>query len=334
MAGRATIYNRIVTKQAYDSILPENKQLIADFVDYLKAVDRSPRTIEQYKGDLKIFFCYNAEHNGNKRFTEITKREFAKFQSHVLDNWKWSPNRTRRVKASISSLSNFIEKILDEEPEYAGYRSVIRKIESPALEPRREKTIVTDEEVQRVLDSLTEQGEFQCACMFALAAYSGSRRNELLRFKVSYFDDANIMETAALYRTPEKIQTKGRGSHGKALYKYTLLEFKPYLDAWMKERERLGLESEYIFINRKNGVLSESAVDKYSRKVADILGKPFYFHCLRHQLCTRLFRIGVPANIIQEFFGWSGLEMTNVYNDLEASDSFGKYFTKDGIKGV
>lgn len=163
MERRTTVYHKIVPDNYKEIILPENLRLIDDFTDYLHAIDRSPNTIFQYEGDLKIFFTYNAMFNENKRFTEITKREFAKFQSYVL---------------------------------------------------------------------------------------------------------------------------------------------------------------------------SVSGVDNFAEEITDILGKPFYFHCLRHQLCTRLFKIGLPAHVIKEYFGWAGLEMTNIYNDNDASDLFGKYFTKEGIKGA
>lgn len=331
---RETVVNKIVTKHDFNNVIPENKQLMYDFLDYLKAVDRSTNTIHQYENDLKIFFCYNLVYNDNKKFVEITKRDFMKFQSHALNEWKWSSSRLRRVKACISSLSNYIECILDEEPEFTGYHSIIHKIESPILKPRREKTILSDNEINIVLDTLVKNEQYQCACIFALAAFSGARRSELLRFKVHYFDDENIMENAALYRTPEKIVTKGRGSSGKSLYKYTLLDFKKYYDLWINERRKRGIESEMLFVNKNGLPLSKASLTDFAKDITDILNKPFYFHSLRHQLCTRLFKLGLPADVIQEYFGWDSLDMTSIYNDNDVTDSFGKYFTKEGIKGV
>jgi len=331
--SRSTVYNSITSEESIAKILPDNKKLYEDFLDYLKSIDRSPNTIDQYKHDLQIFFTWNYECNENKKFIDITKREFAKFQSHALNDWGWSSNRIRRVKSVLSSLSNFVEDILDEEEEFAGYRSVVKKIEAPVKEEVRDKTVITDEEVQMILNKLVENNNYQCACVFALAAFGGARKSELLRYKVSYFDDKNIMDTAHLYRTPEKIQTKGRGKTGKSLTKYTLLDFKPYFDLWMKYRKDLGLNSEMLFIKHDGTALSESTLNYYAQVITKILGRPFYFHSLSHQLCTRLFKLGLPADIIKEYFGWSSLEMTTIYNDSEASDSFGKYFTSEGIKG-
>ena len=101
--ARARQWNRIADPETVGMINPENMALIEDFAIYLQSIDRSPLTIEHYKADLLIFFAYNARENGNKRFTEVTKREFVRFQNHALNVWKWSPNRIRTVKSVISS---------------------------------------------------------------------------------------------------------------------------------------------------------------------------------------------------------------------------------------
>ena len=207
--GRSTVYNNITTPELIEQILEENKELYKDFLAYLSSVDRSVKTIKSYESDLEIFFVWNLQYNKNKDFIDITKREFAKFQNHALNTWDWSPNRIRRVKSTLSSLSNYIENILDEEPKYKGYRSIIKKIENPVKETVREKTVLTDEQVGSLLDTLIEQKQYQQACIVALAAMSGARKSELLRFKVDFFSDENIVFDS-LYKTP-KISTKGRG---------------------------------------------------------------------------------------------------------------------------
>ena len=44
-------------------------------------------------------------------------------------------------------------------------------------------------------------------------------------------------------------KTKGRGK-GKFIYKYVLLDFKKYFDLWMTERERLNIDSEWLFVSK------------------------------------------------------------------------------------
>lgn len=329
--ARSTVYNQITTPELIEKIYDENKELCEDFLGYLASIDRAQSTIDSYRNDLEIFFVWNLTENKNKDFIDITKREFARFQNHALNTWDWSSNRVRRVKSVLSSLSNFIEDILDEEEKYENYRSIVNKIENPVKEPVREKTILSDEQVDMLLNTLVEQKEYQKACVIALAAFSGARKSELLRFKVDFFTDDNIVFDA-LYRTP-KIVTKGRG-RGKMLNKYVLLEFKEYLDLWIKERKKIGIDSEWLFITKQKGKwqrMKVSTLDSWTNQFSEILGVPFYFHCMRHQLCTRLLRHSLPQSVIQEYFGWSSAEMISIYSDLDVSDEFGKYFNKEGI---
>lgn len=332
MAGRSTVYNNITTLDKMSEINRKNVDLMNDFLDYLVSINRSQGTIYQYKSDLQIFFCWNIDENNNKYFVDLTKREVAKFQKYAMTEWKWSTNRLARVKSTLSSLSNYIDNMMDDEIE--NYRPIIRRVETPIKQPVRDKTIITDDEVNMILDKLVVDKKYQCACAFALAAFSGARKSELLRFKVSYFDDSNIMETAALYKTPETIKTKGRGSQGKALNKYTLLDFKKYFDLWMNERKSKGIDNDFLFVRPNGETMTISGMDSYARTISMYLGRPFYFHALRHQLCSRLFRLNIPSDIIQEYFGWSSGEMCIIYNDNEASDSFGNFFTQEGIKGA
>lgn len=334
--ARETVYNKITNDDLIKQINPKNIELMNDFLDYLSSIDRSQLTILNYRSDLNIFFCYNVIHNDNKYFVELTKRQIAKFQNYALNDLQWSSNRLRRVKSALSSMSNYIENILDDEIE--NFKPIIRKIENPVKEPVREKTVFTDEEIQWLLDTLVEKNKYQQACAIALACYSGARKRELLRFKVDYFDNSNIILDGAMYKTPEKIKTKGRSNRtGKPLYKYTLIDFKKYFDLWMKQREELGIESEWLFVSKNNNIWEQAKVslmDSYAETCSKLLNKDFYFHSLRHFLCSKLCKKNIPTSIIQEYYGWNSTEMVNIYNDNEATDSFGEYFTKDGIKQV
>lgn len=336
MKGRTTVYTKHTTPEKLAQCDPENIQLANDFLDYLSSIDRSPKTILNYKNDLDIFFVWNLEYNKNKYFVDLTKREIARFQNHAINTWGWSPNRVRRVKSTLSSMSNYIQNILDEE--IPDFKPIIRRIENPVKETVREKTVLTVEQVEYLLDSLVEKEKYQAACAIALAVYSGARKAELGRFKVSYFDEENIIYDA-MWRTPEKIKTKGRGGKlGKPLTKYILLDFKRYLDLWLAERERLGIESEWLLVTREDNEwvqIKISTLDSYAESCTRILEIPFYFHSLRHHLTTSMAsKYNLPAQIIQEYFGWASQDMISTYNDAEAVDDFGKYFGADGIKEV
>lgn len=330
MKGRTTVYNKITTPEKIAQINPENVQLYKDFLDYLKSVDRSPKTIASYESDLEIFFVWNLDNNGNKEFTKISKREFARFQNHALTALSWSSARLRRVKSCISSLSAYIENMLDEEEGYENYRSVIKKIESPVNEAVREKTVLSTEQVQKLLDTLVEREKYDKAVCIAILAYSGMRKAELLQMKMEYFY-ADHLEFGCLYKT-DKIRAKGRGVRGKQLNKYVMNKVDKYMDLWRVKRKELGINSEWVFvIQRDDAWVQRTDIESWKNEFSKILGCPFYFHSLRHQLCTALVQENIPAEVIREYFGWQSADLIRVYNDSSAADDFGKYFDQDGI---
>lgn len=333
--GRTTIYNKITNEESIKKINPNNKQLCEDFLEYLASIDRAPSTINGYRNDLEIFFCWNLEYNNNKFFVDIKKRELARFQGYAINEWGWSPKRIRRVKSAISSMSNYIENILqDEDEDFENFRSIIGKIESPKNEAVREKTIIPDDDVDKFLDKLVSEERYQQACAFALAAMSGARKSELLRFKVEYFSPENVYIKDALFRTP-KIKTKGAGKKGKLINKYVLYDFKKYFDLWMEQREKESIDSEWLFVHKCGDGSYEqmkvSTLDSWANIFSRELNIDFYWHCMRHYLTTKMKKYNIPDHIIKEYFKWNSVEMIGIYSDLDASDDFDKYFSKDGI---
>lgn len=229
--GRTTVYNNITSPEKIANINEENKSLMNDFLEYLESVGRASSTIKNYRADLLIFFCWCLDELDNKSFIKVTKREIARFQNHATKTWQWGSCRLRTVKAALASLGNFVESILDDE--YEGFRSIVRKVESPPKQAVREKTVWSDEDIEALLNKLVELEEYEKACFVALAAFGGRRKSELCRFKVSDFDDDKLVCDGALYKS-DPIKTKGRGG-GKIIPCYTLAKkFRPYFNLWIR----------------------------------------------------------------------------------------------------
>jgi integrase len=330
--GRKMKYERITSPDKLEQVNPFNKQLQDEFLTYLQSVQRSPRTIAGYENDLSIFWVYVLERAGNKKFNELTKRDFIGLQNWLINEHGNSPARVRRIKAAISSMSNYIERILDDEPEFQNFKPAIKKVENPVLQPVREKTVWEDDELEKLLDSLSETGQHKRACAVALAMCSGRRKAELPRFRVCDFAEENLVCGGALYKTSEPIKTKGFGM-GKFIHCYTLAKkFKPYFDAWIKEREELGIESEWLL---PDGVdytqpIKISALNHWADLFTSMTGRPFYWHALRHYFTTDLSKAGLPDGVIQSIIGWQSADMVAVYKDISAEDQIAQYFDADG----
>ena len=331
---RKTEQHTIVTPELWDKVSNENKELMNEFIEYCKSTNKSTKTVDGYLNDIMIFLTWNLQYNNNKFFVDFTKRDVIKYQGWMVNTQKLSSARVRRLKSAISSMSNFIEAIMDDL--YPNFRPIINKIPAPPKQEVRNKTILEDNQIEYLLNYLVDKGKYQQACAFALAVSSGSRKSEILRFKTNYFIDENIIY-GALYKTPEKIKTKGMGN-GKFIYRYVLVKtFKPYFDLWIKQRQELGIEGEEIFWNKYGGIWKPadiSLLNSWAITFSNILGISFYFHCCRHKFCTDLCKANIPADVIKDVIGWQDTTMVSLYNDSEVDDELGKYFDSSGIKQV
>ena len=170
------------------------------------------------------------------------------------------------------------------------------------------------------------------ACYLALAMYSGRRKSELCRFRVSDFDDDKLVCDGALYKS-SPIKTKGRGG-GKYIACYTLAKkFKPYLQMWLDERKRIGLESEWLFPLKANPAehIGVATANSWANAFTRLSGRDFYAHSIRHYFTTSLARAGIPDGVIQSIVAWESSDMVRLYTDIEADEQIGMYFSNGDI---
>lgn len=332
--GRQTNKVLLTTPEEIDKILPSNMELIQDFVNYLETTDHSPKSIVVYKNNLDIFFVYLMQKEKNIDFVNIKKRHIMNFQNFMIKGGL-SPARIRNIKSTISSLSLFIESILDEEEKWEGFRNIVNKIPSPSLSPTREKTVLSDEELETLLDKLVESNKIQIALFVAMSAFSGSRKAETIQYKRSWFTTDTCKN--GLYVTPE-IRTKGKGIKGKLLVKYCLKsKVDKYLELWDMEREKQNIEIDDLFVTKRKGdwiPASISTVDSWMGKCSEILGETVYAHSLRHFFISYLRRESVPIEIIKDIVGHEDVSMSQKYDDNPKENGFLKYFSDEGINKI
>lgn len=328
--ARQTKMNSITSPDLLSQVNPQNTQLLNDFLDYLRAIQRSDTTIHGYQNDIEIAWVWCLQYNNNAFFVDWTKRNILAYQNWLLNSNSNSPARIRRLKAALSSLSNYISSVLDDE--FPTFKNIISKVENPVNQPVREKTVWEDEELDLLLDKLVLKKDYEKACYLALAMYSGRRKSELCRFKVTDFSNENLVCDGALYKSAP-IKTKGRGG-GKYIPCYTLAKkFKPYLDMWMEHREELGITSEWLFPNKSNPTehVKVTTVNSWSNTYTRLAGKPAYIHSLRHYFTTSLAKAGIPDGVIQSIVAWESSDMVRLYTDLDADEQIGMYFKNGDI---
>ena len=326
--SRQTQMNSITSPDLLKQVNPKNLRLLSDFLDYLRAVQRSETTIHGYENDIQIAWVWCLNNNNNEFFVNWTKRNILAYQNWLLNINKNSPARVRRLKAALSSLSNYIESVLDDE--FPHFRNIVTKVENPVNQPVREKTVWEDDELEDLLQQLTKRNDFEKACYLALAMYSGRRKSELCRFKVSDFSDDNLVCDGALWKSTP-IKTKGRGG-GKYIPCYTLAKkFRPYLERWIEYRKTNNIESEWLFPSKDDPsqYVKVTTINSWANTFSKLAGKSAYIHSLRHYFTTSLAKAGIPDNVITLIVGWESADMCKLYTDIDAEEQIGMYF-KDG----
>jgi len=314
---RKTFRNRITSDKLTKQINPENMELTDRFLKE-KSTRTSEKTIVVYKSNMIMFLTWNLLHNNNKFFIDIKKLEFADFFSFAVDELKLGSSKLNNMRSTLSSFSNFIEKFYDEE--YPEFRNVILKIvESTPKDIRREKTILTDEQVENLLEHLSKTNSQQ-ACWLSLAITSGARFSELLNFEIDLIDENRVAFGDIFLETTRQIKTKGRGKGGKLLYKYILREqFLPYYKIWIEERSKIlkekNIEHNYLFIKEDGEPATEASIRGWVEGFEEHLKVPFYTHALRHYLTTLLSKKNIPPTIIKDLMGWSDISLVSVYDD-------------------
>jgi site-specific recombinase XerD len=327
---RKTVYNaNLVTEEKWKQVNEENRSLLEEFLEYKRSTGKSEETIYQYSSMLKVFFVWLLENAKNKFFVDITKRDLIKFQGYCLNTLGHSPNRVRTMRSAISSISNFIESVLDEE--YEDFRNIVNKIEAPVKVPVREKTVLTFKECEEVADKLLEEGKVQLACFMMVACYSGLRKQELTRLLVKDFTTNIKMSLGNSFYKTTPIKVKGHGNRVEPKYVWNKVD--KYLKAWLKCREESNIECEYLFC-RKADKGYEKLLVPTANSFAESLNKYFpsklYMHSLRHLLVSELERAGLPMTVSQFLLGHSNLSVTELYNDVpkdESMEQFADFFS-------
>lgn len=333
--GRKTVYNDNITREwdGYDApdgthveVSEENKALVRRFLVYCKGNDRSPQTIAQYEQWLRVFFSWNKRENGDKFFVDCDVNDFMAYIGYLRD-LDVSPRRINTLKSAISSLSNMVQRMM--RAQYPTFRNQIRDLEPVYVEPVREKTVLSTSQVDSILNDLVGKGEYQVACYLSLVCASGARKAEMLQMKTSFFGETgNTVFNGYMYLTP-KIRTKGRGKRGKMIGKYVIKPlFDKYYDLWMAERERLGIDSEYLFVTKRKGEYEPARVstaNSFARTISAVSDEDFYTHSGRHYFCTMLKSMNLPDDVIMQIFGWSS-NMISIYDDTPPEERLQRFF--------
>ena len=156
--ARKTFKKIITSEDKIKKINPKNKSLVKMFLNNLKK-NHSASTVKVYQSNFNIFFVWNMENNENKFFCDLRKIELNEFFDYCASELKYNSARYSNMHSSLSSLSNFIENMLDDE--YPAFRNIVKKIDKLPSTKVRKKTVFREETVDEFLNKLKKEKRYQ-----------------------------------------------------------------------------------------------------------------------------------------------------------------------------
>lgn len=186
------VYNKIYSPEIWEQVPQENKEILADFIQEMRARKRTEGTIKQYQNDGRAFLCWAAQHKPRKSILDLKKRDFRDYVLWGTDEYKWSNQRVNRVLSMIHMWTQFLE---DDEDQYEDYeRSASEKVRGLSKEPVRDIVFLEDSAILAVVDRLIEMEDYRRALLVALFYDTGSRKAEVQQIqKESFYDDSKNM---------------------------------------------------------------------------------------------------------------------------------------------
>lgn len=269
---------------------------IEDFLKYLKIIKKhSEYTITNYQKDLIELYNFN---NNILKLSEKDRDEYLEY----LYKKKLNRNSISRKLSSIRSFYNYLkeENLIKE-----NYFNEIKN-------PKKESTLpkyAKDNDLEKmftIFNNETPLGQRNTLILETLYA-TGIRVGELVNIKVN---DINKYE--------KSIKILGKGKKERIVFYGSFCEdaLNLYLkDGYQKLNKK---HSEYLFINKNGGKLSE----RYIRIIIDDAVRKCHIeyhispHTLRHTFATDLLNAGADLMSVKELLGHSSINTTSIYTHV------------------
>jgi tyrosine recombinase XerC len=282
-------------------------QLVSKFMTWLaQEKGYSVHTLRAYQNDLSQFvtFCKRKQVADIQSVNHKTVLTF--LSEHVAQGK--SRATAARLRAAVRSFFKYLMRL-----------HVVESNPCAALQPlkqqRRLPKFLDPHETDRLLRAPSEVrstlfGRARDTAMLATLYSGGLRVGELVSMSVA---DLNLAEgTAPVLGKRRKVRQVFLGRHAVEALTH-------YLEKRRELLEKLRLESEALFLNRRGGRLTARSVERFFERYAAVAGVEYaksHPHVLRHTFATHLLDRGADMRHVQELLGHASLSTTQIYTHV------------------
>ena len=210
-------------------------------------------------------------------------------------------NRIKRRMSSISALYIFLKKkrLTRENP--------VELLDRPtSSKPVVVQTYLTTNQVSLMKEKLKEHGDLQLEVYALLSLSTMGRVNAIsnIKWKQIDFEECEIRE----------VLEKG----DKVVDLFFNREVKELLIKLKEQRELNGIDTEYVFISKKNGEYRKvvsSTLGQWAKKIGIMIGLEHGLHChdFRHSGATLLKNAGMPLEEVSTLLNHASTDVTRKF---------------------
>ena len=306
--------------------------VVREFLSYHETIkSQSPRTIEEYHLDLRMFLRFMKLMRAGKSLNvpfenveildvdldfvgSITTSDVYEFLSWLANDRTTDPDAPmsqRGIEASararkLSALKSFYKyltvrtKQLQENP--------VADLEYPKLR-RSLPRYLTLEQSAALLNAVSGVNEKRDYAILMIFLNCGIRRSELVGLNLS-----DVYE--------DRLRVVGKGNKERFVYFGT--PCRKAIDEYLVERNKKVLTDNRALFGSRNGErISVSAVHRLVKKAllqAGLDADQFSAHKLRHTAATLMLSGGVDVKTVQEVLGHENLNTTQIYTHIESTE--------------
>ncbi len=307
-------------------------QILREFLTYHETIKgQSPRTIQEYYLDLRMFFRFiklmRSDMPIHARLDDIDIRdvdlEFIRqiTTSDIFDFLSYLANdRTANPDAAVPEYgisSAARARKLSALKSFYKYLTVRTKqlTENPVADleyPKLRKSLpryLTMEQSAALLRSVSGQNEKRDYAILMLFLNCGIRRSELVGLNLT-----DVYE--------DRIRVVGKGNKERIVYFGAAC--RKAIDQYLIERNKKVLsDNRALFGSRDGNRISVTAVHRLVKKAlltAGLDSTQFSAHKLRHTAATMMLAGGVDVKTVQEVLGHENLNTTQIYTHIENTE--------------
>lgn len=278
--------------------------LLEQYLKYLAVVIKaSEHTIQAYAADISKFldFLNSEAHKDLKTIDNYLIRTYiSKLRLGEINEVKVSDKTLAR---NISALRSFYYYLIEfqqfEDNPFVNIPQIKQKRNLPEF--------LYYNEVETLLESIIVEDFFSLRnrLLFEMMYGCGLRVSECTDLKVS---DININE--------RYIKVIGKGSKERIVPFHHLIQ--DLLKQYLKERNKIDLNHQYLFINNRNNQLTPRGIQYILNQVSKNSGlnKKVSPHMLRHSFATHLLDNGADIKVVQDLLGHENISTTQIYTHV------------------